>query len=385
MTTEGRSRTNTEESLLEIWKAVLGTTIGVTDGFFELGGDSLTAYRILSRVETVLGKRLRFSVFFDAPTVQGMAALIDSDTVSADGVHVCCLKAHGSKIPVFWIPGGAGLCTTAFQQISSLIGVDRPVYGLEASIGQSRKPTDLRVKARSYVEALRAQWPTGPYYLLGFSAGSWLAYEMAVQLEALSQESLLVIFDMTVPGYPGFVGKVGTGLEVVRLHCKRLLRRPISGWIPFTKHIIQDKVQRMRADSAIRTWNGMEDGMDLFTVAEYQNSRAIDAYRVSNLPKFSGDVRVVLASESIYDGLARSLDPRLGWCRLTRGRLDVFRVHGNHSSMLQEPHVKALAGTLKLILSEADNGCASVKELSPQMEASLSFDGACELRNEGSV
>ena len=240
-----------------------------------------------------------------------------------------------------------------------------------ASIEQARKPIDLRTKAKSYVEALQAQWPTGPYYLLGFSAGSWLAYEVAVQLEALGKQSLLVVFDMTVPGYPGFVGKIGTVLEVLGLYGKRLLGRPVSSWGPFTRRIIQDKLRRMRADSIMRNWNGVADGMDSFTVAEYQNSRAIQAYRTSKLSTFSGDLRVVLASESVYDGLARSLDPRLGWCRLARGRVDAFRVPGNHSSMLRKPHVKALAGTLKQILSEADKRCTSAeKELILQMTPS---------------
>ena len=293
---------------------------------------------MLVRVEDAFGRRSRLSKLPDV----------------ADTVYVSCLKAGGPQTPVFWIPGGGGLSVIAFRRISSLIGIDRAVYGLEASIEQSRKPIDLRIKARSYVEALQAQWPTGPYYLFGFSAGSWLAYEMAVQLQALGHQSLLVIFDMTVRGYPGFVGKIGTAFEVLRLHGKKMRGLPVSSWTPFTRRIIQERFRRMRENSTMRNWNGVEDGLDLFTVAEYQNWRATETYRTSKLSGFSGDIRVVLAIESIFDGLARSLDPRLGWSRLARGRLDVFRVPGNHISMLQEPHVRALAGTLKLILSEAD-------------------------------
>lgn len=362
-------RTDTEKMLVGIWEAVLGTTVGVTDDFFEMGGDSLIAVEILIRVENAFKRRLPLSTFFDAPTIQDLAAIIDGDAVAVDAVHITCLKATGSKIPVFWIPGGAGVSTIAFRQISSLIGIDRAVYGLEASIEQSHTPIDLHVKARSYVEALQAQWPTGPYYLFGFSAGSWLAYEMAVQLEALGQQIVLVVFDMAVPGYPGFIGKIGTALEVLRFHGKRLRGLPVSSWVPFTKRIIQQKSQRMREESVMKNWNGAEDGMDLFTVAEYRNWRASDAYRNSKLSRFSGDLRVVLASDSIYDGLARSLDPRLGWSKLARGRLDVYRVPGNHSSMLQEPNVKALASTLKLVLNEVDNRCTSTaKQLSLHIE-----------------
>jgi amino acid adenylation domain-containing protein len=68
-------RTGAEETLAAIWSELLGVErVGVRDDFFLLGGHSLTAARILSRVRDALGVDLSLLVVFETPTVEGMAA-----------------------------------------------------------------------------------------------------------------------------------------------------------------------------------------------------------------------------------------------------------------------------------------------------------------------
>ena len=64
-----------EEKLVEIWSEVLRVPrVGIHDNFFVLGGDSIVASQILVRVRETLHAELSFHVFFEAPTVAGMAA-----------------------------------------------------------------------------------------------------------------------------------------------------------------------------------------------------------------------------------------------------------------------------------------------------------------------
>jgi microsomal dipeptidase-like Zn-dependent dipeptidase len=51
-TADAPTMTATEEAIAEIWRRLFGITeVGVGDDFFELGGNSLTAIKFLSRVE----------------------------------------------------------------------------------------------------------------------------------------------------------------------------------------------------------------------------------------------------------------------------------------------------------------------------------------------
>ncbi len=71
-------RTPTEERLAEIWRQVLGRDqIGIFDDFFALGGHSLTAIQVLSRVREALAVELGVRELFRRPTLAALAETVD--------------------------------------------------------------------------------------------------------------------------------------------------------------------------------------------------------------------------------------------------------------------------------------------------------------------
>ena len=69
--------TPTEEILAGIYAQVLGLDrVGVDDSFFDLGGDSLSAMRVIAAVNTSLDAGLAVRTLFDAPTVAQLAACV---------------------------------------------------------------------------------------------------------------------------------------------------------------------------------------------------------------------------------------------------------------------------------------------------------------------
>jgi len=67
---DGRPRTERQEMLCSLFIAVLKVgRIGINDSFFDFGGQSLLAMRLISRIRAALGVDLTVSEFFDAPTV----------------------------------------------------------------------------------------------------------------------------------------------------------------------------------------------------------------------------------------------------------------------------------------------------------------------------
>ncbi|HEX5723930.1 MAG TPA: amino acid adenylation domain-containing protein [Longimicrobiaceae bacterium] len=66
-------RTPAEEVVAAIWERVLGVYPGVHDDFFALGGHSLRATQVVSRLREAFGIDLPLRALFEAPTVAGLA------------------------------------------------------------------------------------------------------------------------------------------------------------------------------------------------------------------------------------------------------------------------------------------------------------------------
>lgn len=75
--------TETEKELAEIWQAVLGVEkVGIKESFFDLGGHSLMATQLISRVRSRFGVELALWDFFALPTLQNLAELIENEILA---------------------------------------------------------------------------------------------------------------------------------------------------------------------------------------------------------------------------------------------------------------------------------------------------------------
>ena len=70
-------RTSIEKALSQIWAVTLGIdAVGIHDNFFDLGGHSLAATRVISQVIQTFQLELPLKALFDSPTVAEMAVVI---------------------------------------------------------------------------------------------------------------------------------------------------------------------------------------------------------------------------------------------------------------------------------------------------------------------
>ena len=90
--------TPVEEILTSIYARVLGLQrVGVDESFFDLGGDSLSAMRLVAAIKTGLGADLSVRTLFEAPTVAGLAPRIGGDP---GGLEPLVAVARPAVIPL---------------------------------------------------------------------------------------------------------------------------------------------------------------------------------------------------------------------------------------------------------------------------------------------
>jgi acyl-CoA synthetase (AMP-forming)/AMP-acid ligase II len=72
-------RTPLEKALAECWAEILQVErVGIDDNFFALGGDSLSATRLLAHVYNITGREFDMSCFFEVPTIANMAHQLET-------------------------------------------------------------------------------------------------------------------------------------------------------------------------------------------------------------------------------------------------------------------------------------------------------------------
>jgi thioesterase domain-containing protein len=251
----------------------------------------------------------------------------------------------------------AGANVLFYRDLSLHLGLDQPVYGIQAREQESTQTYLNRVEdmAAHYLMEILTFQPQGPYYLCGSSFGGLVAYEAAQQLKAKGLEiALLALFDTYGPGYPQLLqssNPLGHKFDrtVDRYTAlKRQLREMKS----------HEKAQFIKAKArkafvnVKRRWlykkNEFQIKYNQATGRELpkdmqRNNKALRQALNTYIPKpYDGQLTVFRASMQ-PKGIV--LNPSLGWESLA-ARIDIYESAGSHGAMTVDPFAKPLAEQL---------------------------------------
>jgi thioesterase domain-containing protein/acyl carrier protein len=362
-------RDSVERELASIWREVLGTErVGVRDNFFEVGGHSLMAVRLMARVQQQFGRELPLATLFHAATIEALADLLRQSAEPPLWSPLVPVQTGGTRSPLFFVHpiGGQVLC---YRELARRLGTDQPFYGLQAPPlaevgGQSHS---IEAMAAHYVEAVRSVRPEGPYFLGGWSFGGVAAFEMAQQLRAQGHEvRLLAMLDTGSPlrGRKFDLGDDATLLADFVREVAHQKGRELTLTAEDLRGIALDE-QLMRVHAELRrvglapTDISPENYVGLMR-RHLQGFKTRARAAVDYEPRvYAGRITLFRATEVDADVLETyrkvgvdALEPDMGWGELSSLPVEVRAVPGYHETMCQEPSVGTLAELLRACVDE---------------------------------
>jgi amino acid adenylation domain-containing protein len=210
-------RMASEKKVAAIWSRILHVPAPLLqDDFFQSGGDSLLATRLVLAIREECGVDVPLARMMARPTIEGLAECLETAAAAANRLPggVVPLKGGRSSLaPLFLAPPAAG-SPACYLALASAFEGERPVYGLEApGLTRGTPCSDIVLQARCYIQTITAIQPHGPYYLAGWSLGGPVAFEIACQLSAAGEEiAYLALMDAGLPEG----GKLPGGLSWTR-------------------------------------------------------------------------------------------------------------------------------------------------------------------------
>ncbi|MBD2108183.1 amino acid adenylation domain-containing protein [Nodosilinea sp. FACHB-13] len=326
-------RNETELRLTQIWEQELQLgPIGITDSFFELGGNSLLAASMLIKVEDVFGRSPSLGKFFQLPTIEALAKALQETLEDNSKQSLVAIQPYGSKLPLFCVHTRTG-SVLDYYTLAQQLNREQPIYGLQARGLSSSEDVDYRVEAmaRRYIRELQTLQPTGPYFLCGYSFGGLVAYEMAQQLVQDGQTiGLLTLIDTYCLTKSWFDFSTPTILGQLRGKLSAGVRRVHQKWLSLgylRSHSSEAVLERMMAIS----------------------ERAIRSYKPQ---PYSGSVLLLRATQLPEKAnlSPQFVDETLGWEKLVTGEIKVHSVSGDHFNLFEKPNVFELANYLNRFL-----------------------------------
>ncbi|OZC99400.1 hypothetical protein CH275_22590 [Rhodococcus sp. 06-235-1A] len=180
--------TRAEEVVAGVFAEVLGVErVGLDDDFFALGGNSLIATQLVTKLAEASGVDVRLPWLFTTPGVEALADRLEAgnETHGESALRtVLPLRSDGDASPLFCIHPMDGLAF-CYAGLVNFVATNHPVYGVQSpALTENSGPQSIDEYADRYVREILATQPEGPYSFLGWSLGGVIAHAVAVKLQA---------------------------------------------------------------------------------------------------------------------------------------------------------------------------------------------------------
>lgn len=349
----------TIDRLSAIWTRVLQVSPILPDtNFFDAGGDSLMAAGLMLEIERETGHAIPFTAIYDAPSVKELAALLEEWHAPVFSPLVRLKQGNGA--PPFFIIHGIGGTVMELSRLGKLIDYQGAVYGIQARGVDGTEPpiNSIPEMAARYLDAIRVEQSSGPYFLSGYSFGGLVALEMSRQLqEAGEKTGLLVLID----AYPHpRLWPLPTRLAVrwrrVQHRCAELAKLPLRETFSYALQKAQDLFGRFSSvgrrngsstNDSVSRW--LRDHTDHLPQALREVREAGGAALLTYVPQHYAGIITFVRAENPDPNFPSRPEP---FWRNWVDKIEIHTVKGSHFTIVGE-HAESIAARLSQCLADS--------------------------------
>jgi thioesterase domain-containing protein/acyl carrier protein len=341
--------TSSHETLVaKIWgEALKKEVLDVKADFFEIGGHSLMAVKVVSKLERETGRKIPLNALFNHPVLSDFAKYLDTVAPNEDGwSSLVPIKKTGAKPPLYLVHG-IGSTVSIFFNLAKFIEDDQPVYGFQpVGLNGTDKPHgSLEEMAAHYVSLMLENNPDGPHLIGGYSFGGYVAFEMARQMHAMGKQAeKLIIFD--TPAYPNpqqtskWEKLVFNVKEKITDYLFFSIREP-HGFLENKKRSLDRKYEKLLRRLRLVTKFDPQSQDEVLKSVMANNKKILDNYHLKHFPGTVYLFRAPYRSFYVEDKLT------YGWQNYIE-EVIVVPVTGHHDNFFKEPkHLKVISEQLK--------------------------------------
>lgn len=371
----------TETVLASIWAEMLGMDrVSRTDNFFDLGGHSFLALRVMSEINRRLKLHLTAPAFFLNPTIEQLARNIAHDHHTQTNPRVLTLRAGREGLPIYLM--GA---RPEEIRMAQLMGGDRRIFAIDVPMqtawlsaftaGDTEALPTIEQLGALYGDILAAHAGSEPCVIAGYCIGGKIGFEAArVVQRAGGNVAFILLLDVrtnTASSYTlgpaleslaqiwhgGVSRKIGDAAFLHRFGAAlgdswavaRFLLSRIPDSVRYRVNLTKawlDKMANRPAPPLVPSGYFDEDGRPIDDLLI--NQLALCIGRLWHPQKLEA-AGVLIRADNPIDRLPGS-DPTGGWEALFTHGLKIAQTTGDHHSMMKDAHAASLARQLDLML-----------------------------------
>jgi thioesterase domain-containing protein/acyl carrier protein len=296
--------TGTELRIAQVWESLLAKKINKANcNFFDAGGHSLKAMQMTGVLEKEFGKKIGLKDIFNNPTVKSLASFMQEQ--SNDSLLLNLNQAPLANRCLYLIPpivGSSTIYRSLARDLSGTfrcIGLQYPGFDTEIPFGKS-----VEHLAEIFCGEMK-DYRNKQVYLLGYSFGALVAFEMAKRLEREERNVHLILLDRNI------VHNARVEVNVIdKTGWSQIIGRELSNWFHNSATDITERAKALVS----------------------QNLENLHAYRQEGM--IAGNI---LTIETGIDNLKMRQ-----WRRYTTGEVNSHKLPGNHYTLLSDPDLPDL-------------------------------------------